>query len=229
MDHRLVLALERRSDASVPPDMDDLAVASARLLDHADVTVQLRTSGWPTSGVGASSRRARDAEEQQLAMDQGPTIDAYRTGHAIVGADLGVDGRWPMIAPVLAELGFRSASAHPLFVGTVALGSLTRYGTAAVVREDDARHGARVARAVVRLVCRDRGSVGEELGDLPWIGSSSVESRAVIHQATGMVAAQLDSTVDEAFARLRARAFVEGRPVDEVALDVRSRRTRFLP
>jgi hypothetical protein len=51
--------------------------------------------------------------------------------------------------------------------------------------------------------------------------------RTVIHQATGMIAAQLDDTVSNALARLRAAAFGSGRPMYEIAQDVVERRVRF--
>jgi hypothetical protein len=51
--------------------------------------------------------------------------------------------------------------------------------------------------------------------------------RTVIHQATGMIAAQLDDTIANALARLRAAAFASGRPMYEIAQDVVERRVRF--
>ena len=51
--------------------------------------------------------------------------------------------------------------------------------------------------------------------------------RIVIHQATGMIAAQLDDTVTNAEARLRAAAFAIGRLMYDVAQDVVERRVRF--
>ena len=47
---------------------------------------------------------------------------------------------------------------------------------------------------------------------------------AEVHQATGMVSVQLGVSVDEAFVRLRARAFADGRSLKAVAGDVISRR-----
>jgi hypothetical protein len=51
--------------------------------------------------------------------------------------------------------------------------------------------------------------------------------RVVIHQATGMIAVQLDETVSNALARLRAAAFGSGRPMHDIAQDVVERRVRF--
>ncbi len=49
----------------------------------------------------------------------------------------------------------------------------------------------------------------------------------VVHQASGMVAAQLDVSVGQALTRLRAYAFGNDRPLTEVAKDVVARRLRF--
>jgi hypothetical protein len=51
--------------------------------------------------------------------------------------------------------------------------------------------------------------------------------RIVIHQATGMIAAQLNETTSNALARLRAAAFASGRPMYDIAQDVVERRVRF--
>jgi hypothetical protein len=51
----------------------------------------------------------------------------------------------------------------------------------------------------------------------------------VVHQASGMIAAQLDVNVADALVRLRAHAFANDRPLAEVAADVVARRLRFAP
>ena len=55
----------------------------------------------------------------------------------------------------------------------------------------------------------------------------SWSSRAEIHQATGMVLAQLGVSAADAFARLRAHAFVEQRLLGDIARDVVARRLTF--
>jgi hypothetical protein len=51
------------------------------------------------------------------------------------------------------------------------------------------------------------------LGDLPElaVAGESISSRREIHQATGMVLAQLNIAVDDAALLLRAHAFASGR------------------
>jgi len=51
--------------------------------------------------------------------------------------------------------------------------------------------------------------------------------RTVVHQATGMVSAQLDIGLADALARLRARSFAQERSIYDVSLDVVERRYRF--
>jgi AmiR/NasT family two-component response regulator len=55
----------------------------------------------------------------------------------------------------------------------------------------------------------------------------AVEMRREVHQATGMILVQLDTSATEAFARLRAHAFASGISIQEVAKDVVQRRLNF--
>lgn len=48
-----------------------------------------------------------------------------------------------------------------------------------------------------------------------------------IHQATGMVAAQVDCDIDEALARLRIRGRATGQTLEQIALDVLDGEIRF--
>ena len=59
----------------------------------------------------------------------------------------------------------------------------------------------------------------------PWWTPSPASSE--IHQATGMVVAQLSVTARIAYLRLRAHAFAQDRPLIEVAREVIERRLRF--
>jgi hypothetical protein len=51
--------------------------------------------------------------------------------------------------------------------------------------------------------------------------------RAEVHQASGMVAAQLDIPVAQALVRIRAHSFASGQPVQLVALEIIHRRLRL--
>ncbi|MGK4592298.1 ANTAR domain-containing protein [Amycolatopsis sp. w19] len=55
------------------------------------------------------------------------------------------------------------------------------------------------------------------------------EHRARVHQAAGVVSAQLEIGLPDALARLRAYAYLNDRKLDEVAEDVVRRRVTFRP
>jgi hypothetical protein len=63
--------------------------------------------------------------------------------------------------------------------------------------------------------------------DVPDVPDLYQSYHAVVHQATGMVKAQLNIGIAEALVRLRAYAYAEERPIEDVARDVVGRRLRF--
>jgi AmiR/NasT family two-component response regulator len=54
-----------------------------------------------------------------------------------------------------------------------------------------------------------------------------MDSRAELFQARGMIMVQLDMSISNALARMRAHAYAENRPLAAVARDVVARRLRF--
>lgn len=103
--------------------------------------------------------------------------------------------------------------ALPLFAGAARVGVLALYSRSRTVLSEVARDELDVcARLAVGLLLDDTARV-----DRP------------VHQATGMVSAQLGVDVDEALVRLRAHAFAQGRPVFEIAHEVVTHRLRFPP
>ena len=64
-------------------------------------------------------------------------------------------------------------------------------------------------------------------GDLAAELEAGADFHYVVHQASGMVAAQLEVSVGQALIRLRAYAFANDRPLAAVADDVVGRSLRF--
>jgi hypothetical protein len=114
----------------------------------------------------------------------------------------------------------------PLEVGTVRLGALNLYcdvpGPLADDRHADALLMADiVAQALLLLQAgAPAGTVATEL-------DANADFKYVVHQASGMAAAQLEITVGQALIRLRAHAFGNDRSLTDVARDVVERRLRF--
>ena len=77
---------------------------------------------------------------------------------------------------------------------------------------------------IVVLAALGLGACGGDAGSGAGPGWAAT---SVVHQATGMVMVQLGTDGTSAFAALRARAFQEGRTLQDVAHDVLQRRTRL--
>ena len=79
------------------------------------------------------------------------------------------------------------------------------------------------AAAIVLLDTPEIGSPDA----LVWVIADDTRFRAEVHQATGMLTVQLHLDVLDAFARLCAAAYTDGRSIAELSHDIVTRRTRL--
>ena len=167
-------------------------------------------------------------EQLQYDLGEGPCVDAYREDRAVLEPDLARPDtpRWLAFTGPAVDAGARAVFGFPLQVGAVRLGALNLYndrpGDLTDVQYTDALLAADVAAHAVLLLQADAppDTVAAEL-------ETSSNFQHVVHQASGMVSAQLDITVGQALIRLRAHAFGNDRPLTDVARDVVARRLRF--
>lgn len=120
------------------------------------------------------------------------------------------------------------AFAFPLVAGGEPLGALDVYsqrrGDLTPDRIEDSMMLADLATLAIEHFDAAATIDGVDLAAEPsdaWVHS------AVVHNASGMVSAQLGIHVDEALLRLRAVAFVTGRPLTDTARDVLDRQLRL--
>ena len=167
-------------------------------------------------------------EELQFSLGEGPCVDAYEQDRPIAEPDLGEPAsfRWSAFAPAALQAGVRAVFAFPLRVGAIRLGSLGLYNTHAG-RLRDEQHGD--ALVVADLVAESVLLMQAEAA--PGMLAAQLEAGAdfysVIHQAAGMVSAQLGVGVAHAMVRLRAHAYGNERMLADVARDVVARTLRF--
>jgi hypothetical protein len=133
--------------------------------------------------------------------------------------------RWPGFREAISDQPIAALFAYPLRVGGLQVGTLDLYRRDSGPLPDEAKRDARelVDRAA-HVVLR---STLTRLGLDPSDDAQDRAPRAVIHQATGMVIAQLEVSPEDALLILRARAFATGRALREVARDVVERRLDF--
>jgi len=213
--------------ATYGPDVAAMCDACvAYLPGMSGVGVALMTR-LPAQGVRyASDRVSERIEELQVVLGEGPCVDAFSAGQPVLAADLG-DGawarRWPVFAPEAFAAGARALFALPLQVGAARVGvmDLHRRAPGGLVGEE-------LAAALVFADATTQALLIEaHVRDSDGVPELDQSFRAVVHQATGVVKAQLNISIGDALVRLRAYAYAEDRPIEDVARDVMERRLRF--
>jgi GAF domain-containing protein len=180
-----------------------------------------------TETLAASDDQVARVDELQFDLGEGPCWDALALGRAVLEPDIRATPRrfWPAFSPAIAQEEVGAIFAFPLLIGPLRVGGIDMYSTEPreLTAEDTAQTevlAGIVGRHVLRRALREAG--GE---DLPGLGSRT--SRRAVHQATGMVIAQLGISADDAHLLIQGRAFAEGRPMRDVAEDVLARTLIF--
>jgi hypothetical protein len=220
------LAVLRRSANDEPPTLTTLCRRTLELLPVSGASVVLMSRGQDQGLTGASDTTASAVQNLEFTLGEGPGIDAHAGGRPVFVDDLqAVDGRWPHFTSSAIGLGVRAVSALPLHVGAVNLGVLLLYRDQPGAMASGCLNSALViADLLTDLVLSLQSETASE--SLAWALDVS-DYRAVVHQATGMISAQLSCGVEEALVRLRGHAFGAGRLISEVAEDVVAGLLRF--
>lgn len=204
-----------------------LCVACLSALPVSGVGVALMTADGPSGVVlAATDERARQLEELQFALGEGPCVEASSGGRPVLEPDLVAAGspRWPRFGAAVLGAGVHAIFALPLRVGAIRVGVLDLYrdtpGRLTTAELTEALAFADAATVVV-LHLQDHDGDGDGL----LIGP--IDGRAVVHQATGMIAVQLHIGLAAALLRLRAHAYAMRRTVSDIAADVVDRHLRF--
>ncbi|MFG1928913.1 GAF and ANTAR domain-containing protein [Cryptosporangium sp. NPDC048952] len=204
--------------------------AAVGALSASGTGVSVFTADAVRGVCAASDARSERMEEMQFVLGEGPCIDAFDTRTPVLVADLGDDAatRWPMYAPAARAAGVRAVFAFPLQMGTVRLGVLDVFRDTVGALSDDHLIDARTFADVTVAALLDAQESTEEAGNASDIGiGDAIEHRAEVFQAQGMVMVQIEGTISEAMARMRAHAYAESRGLSEIARDVLAGRLSF--
>lgn len=169
--------------------------------------------------LGGSDELAQKIEDLQFTLGDGPCVTAFTEAHPVLLADVwdrDVSDRWPMFAEQVRAVPVRGLFAFPLQLGAIGIGALNLHRSRPGELQEE-REALVVADAVTTaLVNYQFGApfLEAELFDVSWT------AHAVVHQATGVVAAQQEISTGEALARLRDYAFRVSRPVHALARDL---------
>jgi GAF domain-containing protein len=173
--------------------------------------------------MASSSEAMHLLELFELQAEEGPCLDSYRTGEQVAADDLVVfEDRWPRFVVRALEAGFRSAHAVPMRLRGAVIGALNLFGAEpGELRAGDRAAAQALADVATIAILQHRAALQAQTlnGQL----NHALNSRVLIEQAKGMLAAQANLDMDQAFSRLRnharchnvllisvARDFVEG-------------------
>ncbi|GAA0493238.1 GAF and ANTAR domain-containing protein [Streptomyces olivaceiscleroticus] len=180
-------------------------VAEACGTDSAALT--LVGSDQSQLAVAASDKGSRAAQDLEYVLGEGPGTDAAAGRHRVSATGLDIEQRWPAYGPAVTALGFDEVIAVPLKTPDGCLGSLAVF---------DPRPGA-----ATNTVFAD---VTEGLVQTMLLGPDAdpelyggTDHRDAVHQAAGMVSVQERCPVGDALALIKARAYADGVPVNEMA------------
>jgi hypothetical protein len=175
-------------------------------------------------------------EELQLTLGEGPCVDAFLRGSAVLTPDLLTgepQDRWTVFADAALEAGAHAVFALPLQMGAISPGVLDLYADVPTVLDAEQLADALAFADLATLLLLDARieETGASIGGAsPGRGFEDLGGyRAEIDQATGILTVQLGVGIDEAFVRLRAHAYMQGRRLADVAADVVDHRLRFSP
>jgi len=191
------------TDFDVIDFLDTLAQASVEWLGVDAAGILLADHTGTLNLVAASTEQARIVELSQLQNGEGPWLDAYHTRSAAQCPDISVaQDQWPAFASAALAAGFAAAYALPMRLCDRAIGAMNLFS---------AEPGGLAA---------ETAEFGQALADVATIGilhehafrhhetviqqlQFALNSRIVIEQAKGVLAARLDLTIENAFAVLR--------------------------
>jgi transcriptional regulator with GAF, ATPase, and Fis domain len=192
-------------DYDVVDVLTGLADRCVSLLGVTAAGVMLASPGGSLGLVASSSETMRLLELFELQAQEGPCLDAFRTGERVEHQDLEAEsGRWPSFSAAAVREGFQSVSALPLRFRDVTLGALNLFS---VSQDPMSEADVMVTRAFADLatlsIVQHRASAEARMNEQL---SAALTSRVVIEQAKGVVAARAGVDLAEAFSRLRAYA-----------------------
>lgn len=198
---------------SLPERLCAAAVTMARA-SGASLTIAYTTPHRVT--LCSTDELSARLEDLQDVLGQGPGTSAYLTGAQVrmdigPGPREGFDERWPAFDEA-ARAAFSTVQviAVPIHPHTEVLGVLTYHQPHRLKEHLDGSTTQFLADAVGVALLKD-------LDDLVAGASGPWANRAAVHQATGMVIAQLRVGAEDALALLRAHAFAHGWTLDRVA------------
>jgi GAF domain-containing protein len=181
-DYDVVEFLSRLCLRSV--EVLEVTAAGALLTDRAG---QLRM-------VAASTETVTFLETLQIQRQEGPCVDAYRSGRRVAVPDLRRTARrWPVFTPRALEAGMAGVCAFPMRLRTDRIGALNVFQATPGAFDQAAVFGGQALADVATIAILQARAV-EGAARLAGQLEHALESRVAVEQAKGILAERLGST-----------------------------------
>jgi hypothetical protein len=200
-----------------------LCEAGRRMLDADGASMTFDHAGSGRLLVHATDELSAKLDDLQDVVGEGPSFEAALTGEVVVARlGNGDEGRWALFADRLNDLGFvGTLVAVPMHADLTVLGVLSMHR--AGPRQEEDLVSARFLGATVGTALLQDPRVGRP----DQVPKGAWATRSQIHQATGMIVAQIGVRTEDAMALLRGHAFAHDMTLVEVARDIVERRINF--
>lgn len=200
-----------------------LCEAGRRMLEAEGASMTLDYAGNGRLMVHATDEWSARLDDLQDVVGEGPSFEAAHTGEVVVARiGDGDESRWALFADRLNDMGFIGTMvAVPLRADLSVLGvlSLHRRGP----DQDEDLVSARFLGATVGTALLQDPRVGRP----DQVATEAWATRSQIHQATGMIVAQVGVRTEDAMALLRGQAFARNTSLLDVSQDIIERRINF--
>jgi transcriptional regulator with GAF, ATPase, and Fis domain len=224
MDERLAETFVELADTLVAGYdlMEFLQTLTERCVELLEVNAAgllLADAGSGLQVVAASAEQARLIELFQIQLNEGPCLDSYRAGQAVIVSDIRTEpdaARWPRFAAAAHAAGFAAVHAIPMRLRDEVIGTMNLFSTAPGGLAPAVARAARTLVDVATIGILQERSIrrGEVLNEQL---QGALNSRAIIEQAKGVLAQHGGLSVDAAFDRLRRYSRHRNQRLSEVA------------
>jgi len=203
-------------DFDVHDVLTTLSGRCVELLDASATGVLLADVHGTLQVVAASSETAKLLEMLQLQNEEGPCLDAFRTGKPVTHSDLASTNPWPRFGRAATAGGFRSVHAFPMRLRDIVLGTLNLFmANPGPLSDADVAVAQAFAHAATIALLQDKAA--SDAQELTAQLQGALNSRIIIEQAKGTIAERDGIEMDEAFDRLRSYARTHSKKLADIA------------
>ncbi len=166
--------------------------------------------------IVATAQFVSEIDDIQYGLGQGPCVSAAAEGRTMMSDSLGADQRWPEFGSKVAGLGVHSALSLPLITGGRVVGAMNIYAHRRDVFNERAAEIGELF-AVPAAVAAQNAQVLSQARRLATQLQATLNNRAVIDRAVGIIMSRSGGTAEQALAKLRTSSQKDHKELSAVA------------